>query len=104
MEEMTLETQARFFEMGCDAAEECFRPLDPESPGRRGEVYRRYDSIQGLIIHMRTELQKLPEKLRLRAAEDIMFGILGRGLDLLYGSRSQRAQREANAAASLPHD
>jgi hypothetical protein len=95
-----LEEQVRFFDMGCDAAEQCFGPLDPESPGQPRAVYRRYDSIDQIMIPMVTELERLPKRLLVKAARDMIHAILGTGVDFLYGRRSQRAQREAGPAAT----
>jgi hypothetical protein len=95
-----LEEQVRFFDMGCDAAEQYFRPLDPESPDLPSALYRRFRSMDDLIMPMERELQKLPKQLLLRRAMDIVRGILGTGVDFLYGRPSQRAQHEAGPAAT----
>jgi hypothetical protein len=95
-----LEEQVRFFDMGCDAAEQYFRPLDPESPDLPSALYRRFRSMDDLIMPMERELQKLPKQPLVRAAMDIVRGILGTEVDLRYGRRSQRAQREAGPAAN----
>jgi hypothetical protein len=92
-----------FFEMGCEAAAECFRPFDAESLHQPRAVRREHDRIVAEVFRpMEAKLQTVPEKHRDRAAGHTIYGILTTVVRLRHGDRHQLAQHEGNAAGSCP--
>jgi hypothetical protein len=95
-----------FFEMGCDAAAECFRPLDGQSLDQLRAVRREHDRIVTEVFRpIETKLETVPAEHLRSAVGATIFGILTNFVSLLHEDRRQLAQREPNAAAScLPAD
>jgi hypothetical protein len=92
-----------FFEMGCEAAAECFRPFDAESLDQPRAVRREHDRIVTEVFRpMVAKLQTVSEKQRGEAAGHTIYGILTSIVRLRHGDCHQLAQHEPNAAGHSP--